>query len=178
MDFEPIFDGPFSASPIKYAVSAISRGPAILGTGIAISPWRYAELPHALGCEGWFTARVATCGELDQALRWYRARADMGGAPDEVWFSLYQVAELEQRAGKPWPDVWEKDAAYMRLIDAVPPAAEAAGKFAGILARDAAQAVQMIAHGYRFVGVGGDVTFLTNGSKQWLELVRAPQKTG
>jgi hypothetical protein len=28
------------------------------------------------------------------------------------------------------------------------------------------------------VGVGGDVTFLSNGSKQWLELVRTPQKTG
>lgn len=30
--------------------------------------WRYAEMPHALGCDGWFTARVTTCGELDQAL--------------------------------------------------------------------------------------------------------------
>ncbi len=25
-------------------------------------------MPQALGCNGWFTARVATCGELDQAL--------------------------------------------------------------------------------------------------------------
>jgi indolepyruvate decarboxylase len=33
-----------------------------------IAPWRYSELPRALGCEGWFTARVTTCGELDQAL--------------------------------------------------------------------------------------------------------------
>jgi indolepyruvate decarboxylase len=34
-----------------------------------IADWRYSELPHALGCDGWFTARVTTCGELDQALR-------------------------------------------------------------------------------------------------------------
>jgi 4-hydroxy-2-oxoheptanedioate aldolase len=86
--------------------------------------------------------------------------------------------DLAFSGGKPWPDVWEKDTAYMKLIDAVPPAAEAAGKFAGILAREAAQANQMIAHGYRFVGVGGDVTFLSNGSKAWLEMVRSPRKPG
>ena len=33
-----------------------------------IAQWRYAELPGALGCEGWYTARVATCAELDAAL--------------------------------------------------------------------------------------------------------------
>lgn len=86
--------------------------------------------------------------------------------------------DLAFSGGKPWPDVWEKDAAYMRLIDAVPRAAEAAGKFAGILAREAQQALQMAARGYRFVGVGGDVTFLTNGSKQWLQMMRAPRQPG
>jgi indolepyruvate decarboxylase len=34
-----------------------------------IAAWRYTELPRALGCKGWMTARVATCGELDQALQ-------------------------------------------------------------------------------------------------------------
>ncbi|HYW52905.1 MAG TPA: aldolase/citrate lyase family protein [Dongiaceae bacterium] len=86
--------------------------------------------------------------------------------------------DLAFSGGKPWPDVWEKDAAYMKLIDAVPRAAEAAGKFAGILAREAQQALQMAARGYRFVGVGGDVTFLTNGSKQWLQMMRAPRQPG
>lgn len=27
-----------------------------------IAAWNYAELPHALGCQGWFSARVNTCG--------------------------------------------------------------------------------------------------------------------
>ena len=40
-----------------------------------IASWRYAELPHALGCDDWFTARVTTCGELDQALQ-LAARGD------------------------------------------------------------------------------------------------------
>jgi indolepyruvate decarboxylase len=34
-----------------------------------IAAWNYAELPHAVGCQGWFTASVSTCGELDDALR-------------------------------------------------------------------------------------------------------------
>jgi indolepyruvate decarboxylase len=34
-----------------------------------LAQWHYSELPHALGCDGWFTTRVTTCGELDQALR-------------------------------------------------------------------------------------------------------------
>ncbi len=34
-----------------------------------VAPWRYAELPHALGCDEWFTARVTTCGEFDEALK-------------------------------------------------------------------------------------------------------------
>jgi indolepyruvate decarboxylase len=33
-----------------------------------IAPWRYTELPRALGCDGWYTARATTCGELDEAL--------------------------------------------------------------------------------------------------------------
>ena len=34
-----------------------------------VAAWNYAELPHALGCQGWFTARVSTCSELDDALK-------------------------------------------------------------------------------------------------------------
>jgi indolepyruvate decarboxylase len=34
-----------------------------------LAAWRYGELPHALGCDGWFTRRVTTCGEFDQALQ-------------------------------------------------------------------------------------------------------------
>ena len=30
--------------------------------------WHYHALPEALGCKGWFTAKVSTLGELDEAL--------------------------------------------------------------------------------------------------------------
>jgi indolepyruvate decarboxylase len=41
-----------------------------------LASWRYSAIPHALGCDDWFTARVTTCGELDEAL----TRADQDGA--------------------------------------------------------------------------------------------------
>jgi indolepyruvate decarboxylase len=34
-----------------------------------LAQWHYADLPRALGCDDWFTARVTTCGEFDQALK-------------------------------------------------------------------------------------------------------------
>ena len=34
-----------------------------------LAAWNYAALPHALGCEGWYTTRVTTCGELDEAMK-------------------------------------------------------------------------------------------------------------
>jgi indolepyruvate decarboxylase len=33
-----------------------------------LAPWNYHELPAAMGCTGWYTARVSTVGELDTAL--------------------------------------------------------------------------------------------------------------
>ncbi len=42
-----------------------------------LASWHYADLPRALGCDGWFTARVTTCDELDEALK-KAARATTG----------------------------------------------------------------------------------------------------
>jgi indolepyruvate decarboxylase len=47
-----------------------------------LAPWRYAELPRALGCADWFTARVTTLGELDAAMK--AARDSNSGAYIEV----------------------------------------------------------------------------------------------
>jgi indolepyruvate decarboxylase len=33
-----------------------------------LAPWNYHALSAALGCRGWFTAKVTTLGELDTAL--------------------------------------------------------------------------------------------------------------
>jgi indolepyruvate decarboxylase len=47
-----------------------------------LAKWRYAEVPHALGCTDWFTARVETLSELDAALK--AARESKSGAYIEV----------------------------------------------------------------------------------------------
>ncbi|MEJ0015622.1 MAG: thiamine pyrophosphate-binding protein [Acetobacteraceae bacterium] len=71
----------------------LCRDPAIAYNDVA--PWRYAELPHALGCDGWVTARASTCSELDQALE-AAARAD-SGVYIEVVTDAYAASPLSQR---------------------------------------------------------------------------------
>ncbi|HEY0382130.1 MAG TPA: glycosyltransferase, partial [Candidatus Elarobacter sp.] len=86
-------DGARSSDPLKARRDALVLERALLGdpdnTAYAFS----------------LAQSYRDAGEIDQALRWYRKRAESGGAPDEAWFSLYQIALLEQRAEKPWPEV-------------------------------------------------------------------------
>src|SRR5258708_828095 len=55
----------------------------------------YSELPRALGCDGWFTARVATCGEFDQALK--TAEQVNTGAYIEVVTDKYAASPLSMK---------------------------------------------------------------------------------
>jgi indolepyruvate decarboxylase len=57
-----------------------------------VASWRYTEIPHALGCDGWLTARVETCGELEQALR--DAESAPGGSYVEVVTDKYEAPPL------------------------------------------------------------------------------------
>ncbi|HEY3856476.1 MAG TPA: thiamine pyrophosphate-binding protein [Verrucomicrobiae bacterium] len=47
-----------------------------------LAKWRYADLPRALGCSDWVTARVETLGELDAAMK--AARDSKSGAYIEI----------------------------------------------------------------------------------------------
>ena len=60
-----------------------------------IAARNYAELPHALGCQGWFTARVSTCGELDGALK--TAEQADGAAYIEVVTAAYEAPPLYKK---------------------------------------------------------------------------------
>jgi indolepyruvate decarboxylase len=68
----------------------LCKDPAIAYNDIA--PWRYSELPHALGCDGWFTARVATNGQLDQAMT--TAAGHGAGSYIEVVTDAYAASPL------------------------------------------------------------------------------------
>src|ERR1041384_2589136 len=52
------------------------------------------------------TFHLAQCyrdlGNLPMAMEYYEKRATMGGWAEEVWYSLYQVARLQQRLGISW----------------------------------------------------------------------------
>lgn len=60
-----------------------------------LAQWHYDLLPQALGCDGWYAARVTTCGELDAAL----ARADScgTGAYIEVVTDKYVAPPMAER---------------------------------------------------------------------------------
>ncbi len=45
----------------------LCQDPAIAYNDVA--SWNYSELPHALGCNDWFTAKVTTGDELDAAMK-------------------------------------------------------------------------------------------------------------
>jgi hypothetical protein len=44
-------------------------------------------------------------GDLVNARAWYARRAEMGGFDEEVYFSLFRVAEAMSMQGERWPDV-------------------------------------------------------------------------
>jgi indolepyruvate decarboxylase len=57
--------------------------------------WHYHKLPEALGCDGWFTARVTTCGELDSAIK--KAESSGTGAYIEVVTDRHAASPLSQK---------------------------------------------------------------------------------
>jgi indolepyruvate decarboxylase len=68
----------------------LCKDPAIEYNDVA--SWRYSAIPHALGCDDWFTARVTTCGELDEALT--RAGQDGAAAYIEVVTDAYAASPM------------------------------------------------------------------------------------
>lgn len=46
-------------------------------------------------------------GDHELALRHYKRRAEMGGWREEVWYSLYQAAQMRERMEHAWPEVLE-----------------------------------------------------------------------
>jgi indolepyruvate decarboxylase len=79
-----------------------------------IAVWNYAELPHALGCRGWFNARVNSCGVLDDALK--TAEQTGGAAYIEVITDAYEAPPMCQKLHENvksfnnihWVSVWRR----------------------------------------------------------------------
>ena len=69
-------------------------------------------------------------GEYQLAVKNYQSRLDMGGWEDEIWFSLYQIAVLQQRLGYPWETVLQS---YLSAYDYKPDRAEHAVSYWPVL---------------------------------------------
>jgi indolepyruvate decarboxylase len=74
----------------------LCKNPAIEYNDLA--QWRYSELPRVLGCEAWFTAKVTTCGQFDQALE-AAARAN-SGVYIEVVTGMYESSPMAAKLGE------------------------------------------------------------------------------
>ena len=60
--------------------------------------------------------------DFDSALQHYRRRVELGGRNEEVWYSLYRIAQLEQARSTPWQEVMEHYlAAYEFMPDRAGP---------------------------------------------------------
>jgi glycosyltransferase involved in cell wall biosynthesis len=62
------------------------------------------------------------CGEEEKAAQAYLQRAELGFWDEEIFYSLYTAAKLQERLGRPFEQVM---ATYMRACEAVPSRAEA-----------------------------------------------------
>jgi glycosyltransferase involved in cell wall biosynthesis len=62
------------------------------------------------------------CGEREKAVQAYLERAELGYWNEEVFFSLYSAAKLQESLGRPFEQVM---ATYMRACEAVPGRTEA-----------------------------------------------------
>ena len=71
-----------------------------------LAPWNYHALPAALGCRGWFTAKVTTLGELDAALARAATRAKSAS-----------LASRSSEAG--WTSRWDSPCTQLRRLDAM-----------------------------------------------------------
>lgn len=66
-------------------------------------------------------------GELELAIKHYQKRVEMRGWIEEIWYSLYQVAELRNRLAQDWPVVLD---AYLQAFKAKPDRVEPLFKIA------------------------------------------------
>jgi glycosyltransferase involved in cell wall biosynthesis len=60
-------------------------------------------------------------GDFVNARKWYARRAEMGGWAEEVYFSLYRVAESMAKLDEPWPEILD---AYLKAWEIRPMNAE------------------------------------------------------
>ena len=100
-------DAPHSAQTldgVKYVVScdgARSRDPKKFIKDAEVLEEALAKDPSNSRYIFYLAQSYRDAGQYDKALEWYKKRIEKGGWPEEVFFSMLQVAQLEQALGRP-----------------------------------------------------------------------------
>jgi glycosyltransferase involved in cell wall biosynthesis len=106
----PRHDGARARDPLTYRRDALALERALL------------QEPDNTRYVFYLAQSYRDASDLELALRWYRKRAAMGGWKEEVWYSLYQVAQIQERMQAPWPETLESYlAAHQFLPDRAGP---------------------------------------------------------
>jgi glycosyltransferase involved in cell wall biosynthesis len=92
---------------IPHRDGARARNPGTYRNDAKILERALAEEPGNARTAFYLAQSYRDAGDLEEAVAAYRRRAEMGGWPEEVWYSLYQAAQLEERLGRPWPEVMQ-----------------------------------------------------------------------
>lgn len=77
--------------------------------------------PSDTRCAFYLAQSYSDAGLLDEAIAAYQRRAGMGGFDEEVYFSMFETARLQEASRHAWPDVL---AAYLRAYQFRPTRAE------------------------------------------------------
>ncbi|MEE6179618.1 glycosyltransferase family A protein [Mycobacterium sp. 050134] len=80
--------------------------------------------PDAGGAQSVFNLAQSLfqAGDFVNARKWYARRAEMGGWDEEVYYSMFRVAQAMEHLGEAWPDVQD---AYLKAWEFRPTRAEA-----------------------------------------------------
>src|SRR3954447_12775480 len=106
----PRHDGARARDPLTYRRDALELERALL------------QEPDNTRYVFYLAQSYRDASDFELALRWYRKRVAMGGWNEEVWYSLYQVAQLQERMQAPWPETLESYlAAHQFLPDRAGP---------------------------------------------------------
>ena len=104
----------------------------------------------------------------EKSIEWYTKRATMGGWYEEVWYSLFQIAELKVRINAP---EWEVMGAYINAFDYNPNRAEALGALARYLRlRQRYHSALMFAEKAVNTPMPDEKLFLETSYYKWLNL--------
>jgi glycosyltransferase involved in cell wall biosynthesis len=89
----PFHDGARARNPSTYRHDALVLEKALL------------DEPQNTRYVFYLAQSYRDAGDNELALRHYKRRIEMGGWRDEVWYALYQVAQIRERMEHPWPEV-------------------------------------------------------------------------